>query len=742
MKHVLSCLAVTVVLVNLPLQAAEPALTPAQETFFESQVRPLLVNSCQRCHGPKKQESGLRVDSRAALLRGGSSGPALVAGKPGESLLIKAIKHDGELKMPPGKKLEAQQTVVLSRWIEMGAPWPREAAGVAIRTGEITAEDRRFWSFQPVGNPAIPKVLTPRWVHTPLDAFILARLEEANITPARPADRRTLLRRVTFDLTGLPPTAEEIQSFLTDTSPDAFAHVVDRLLASRAYGERWGRHWLDVVRYADTAGETADYPIREAYLYRNYVIDSFNQDKPYDQFVREQIAGDILAKTAPRKQYAEMVTATGFIALSRRFGFDPENYHHLTIQDTIDTLGQSVLGLSIGCARCHNHKFDPITTADYYALYGIFDSTRYAFPGSEEKHRPREFEPLVPAAEIKDPKTVPMAYAVAEGKPHHAKIQKRGEPAQLGDEVPRRNLTILNGEQIPANAGSGRLQLARFLTDPHNPLTARVMVNRIWQHHFGIGLVATENDFGNRGQRPTHPELLDYLAQRFVASGWSIKAMHRLIVLSKTYQLSGEATSTKDPENRLLGRRTPLRLEAEAIRDSLLFVSGNLDPSMGGAHPFPPVDSWGFTQHAPFVAVYDTNRRSVYLMTQRLRRHPFLLLFDGPDTNASTARRLPTIVPTQALFFLNDPFVHNQSTTLAHKLISSQPQDKARLQRAYVAVLSRDPQDEEQQHDLAFLRNYRQKLEQSGVPTEQREEKAWAALVRTLFARNEFLFID
>jgi Protein of unknown function (DUF1553)/Protein of unknown function (DUF1549)/Planctomycete cytochrome C len=742
MRLTFAALVAAVFLAVLPVNAAEPAPSAVQEAFFEAQVRPLLVTTCQRCHGPKKQESGLRLDSRTALLRGGSNGPAFVVGKPAESLLVKAVQHQGELKMPPGKKLESQQVAILTKWIEMGAPWPHEAPGVALRSGEVTPEERQFWSFQPVRNPPMPNVKNRDWILSPIDAFILARLEQAGIEPARPADRRTLLRRVTFDLIGLPPTPEEIDAFLADSSPEAFPRVVDRLLASSAYGERWGRHWLDVVRYADTAGETADYPVREAYLYRNYVIDSFNHDKPYDQFLREQIAGDILARTAPREKYAEMVTATGYLALSRRFGFDPENYHHLTIQDTIDTLGQSVLGLGLGCARCHHHKFDPVSMSDYYALYGIFDSTRYAFPGSEEKKRPRDFVPLAPAAEIKDVKATPVAYAVMEGKPHNVKIHKRGEHLQPGEEAPRRNLTILTGEPVPADAGSGRLQLAGWMTDPRNPLTARVMVNRIWQHHFGIGLVATENDFGTRGQRPSHPELLDYLAHHFVTSGWSIKAMHRLILLSRTYQLGGENTSSKDPENRLLGRRTPIRLDAEAIRDSLLFVSGNLDRTTGGPHPFPPVDSWGFTQHNPFFAVYETKRRSVYLMTQRLKRHPFLALFDGPDANASTARRLLTTVPTQALFFLNDPFVHEQSAGLARKLHEAASDAKARSQRLYLITLCRPPADEDLQRDGAFLQKYRQQLERINVPTEQREEKALAALVRTLFARNEFLYID
>jgi hypothetical protein len=722
--------------------------------------------------------------------------------------------------MPPDKKLPADQINALSRWIEMGAPWPMEAAGVSIRSGEITAEDRKFWSLQPVRKPPLPAVRDTGWPQSPVDRFILSGLEARGLTPVAAADKATLLRRATFDLTGLPPTPTELDAFLADTLADAFAKVIDRLLASPAYGERWGRHWLDVVRYADTAGETADYPVREAYRYRNYVIDSFNQDKPYDQFVREQIAGDILAQTAPREQYAELVTATGYLAISRRFGFDPQNYQHLTIQDTIDTLGQSVLGLSLGCARCHHHKFDPVSIADYYALYGIFASTSYAFPGSEEKKRPQGFAPLIPPADVvlqqkarneelsrlaseikardaersaaeaalkvlpygpprpadigdcasaaelqaklarlvaqraeaaKRQATLaanlpyPVAYGVSEGKAQSARIHKRGEPSTLGDEVPRRFLTVLGGDPLPADAGSGRLQLARWLTDPNNPLTARVLVNRIWQHHFGNGLVATENDFGVRGQRPTHPELLDYLAAEFVASGWSIKALHRTIMLSRAYQLasaSDAANERLDPDNRMLWRHSRRRLDAESIRDAMLFVGGRLDPSPGGPHPFPPVATWNFTQHAPFLAVYETNRRSVYLMTQRLKRPPYLALFDGPDPNATTPKRTDTTVPTQALFLMNDPFVHEQSAGFAQRLLAAETDDTARLRLAFRLALARESKEDEGQQALLFLESYRKQLDAAGVPAERQPARAWAAYCRTLLTRNEFLFVD
>ena len=385
------------------------AATPGADdaALFENKIRPLLADTCYKCHGAKKQESGLRLDSLATMMQGGDRGPAIVPGAPEKSLLINAVARHGEVKMPPDSTLKADDVALLSTWVKRGAPWPSDSHSAsqgnshspAIRSGGPTAEERRFWSFQPITSPAIPKVRNAAWCKNDVDAFVLARQESSHVVAVKPADKRTLIRRATFDLTGLPPTPGEVAAFLADASPDAFARVVDRLLASPAYGERWGRHWLDVVRYADTAGETADFPVREAYKYRNYVINSFNQDKPYDEFLREQIAGDILAAAGPRDKFAERVTATGFIAISRRFGFDPQNYQHLTIQDTIDTIGQSMLGLTIGCARCHDHKFDPISSRDYYALYGIFASTNYSFAGSEEKNRPRDMVPLVPPPE-------------------------------------------------------------------------------------------------------------------------------------------------------------------------------------------------------------------------------------------------------------------------------------------------------------------------------------------------------
>ncbi len=739
--------------VSVLLLLATSAACAQDGAFFENQVRPILVKHCQNCHGPKKQSGGLRLDAREAAMLGGDRGPALVLGQADKSLLIQAVSHSDKLRMPPKSKLSGPDVAVLSKWIAAGAPWPKEASqGAAIRTGPISREERKFWSLQPVKPTEPPKVNDAAWPKNDIDRFILQRLEEKKLTPAPDADRRTLIRRVTFDLIGLPPTPEEVEAFLVDKSPDAFAKVVDRLLASKHYGERWGRHWLDVVRYADTAGETADYPVPQAYRYRNWVIDAFNADKPYDEFIREQLAGDILAANGPPEKYAERITGTGFIAISRRFGFDPENYFHLTIQDTIDTMGQAFLGQSLGCARCHDHKFDPVLRGDYYALYGIFDSTRYSIPGSESKSTPADFVPLVPPEEAKrlkaeadklKSKTLPfeVAYGAFEGKPHNARMHKRGEPRDLGDSTPRRWLEVLGGTPLKNPAASGRLELADWIASKDNPLTARVMVNRIWQHHFSAGLVATPNDFGTRGQRPTHPELLDFLAAKFIADGWSIKAMHRLIVLSHAYQTSsqGDAALEKaDPTNALCGRYPIRRLDAEAIRDAMLAVAGTLDRRPGGAHPFPA--GKGYSQHNPFSAVYETKRRSVYLMTQRIRRHPFLALFDGADTNASTPQRILTTVPTQALFLMNDPFVHEQAAAFAGRVLTTSKDERDRIRLAYEIALTRPPQELEYEEVSRFLKSYRER--RKGVAADVAERESWAAFTRTLLARNEFLFVQ
>ena len=1308
-------------------QAPAPATADQRnaEAFFETKIRPVLVETCYRCHGDAKVSGGLRVDSREALIRGGDSGPAIQVGKSSESLLVQAIRRADDVSaMPPDKDraLRADQVRDFATWIDSGALWPEKSTRF---------ESTKHWAFQPPRRAPLPTTTRDPWCQTVIDEWIRRGHETAKVTPAPRAPAAVLLRRVTFDLTGLPPTPAELREFETDIAKTNFSaaweRVVERLLASRAYGERWARHWLDVVRYADTAGETADYPVPLAWRYRNYVIDAFHTDKPYDQFVQEQIAGDILATEGPREKYAERVTATGFLAISRRFGFDSENYHHLTIQDTIDTIGQSILGLSLGCARCHDHKFDAISIQDYYALYGIFDSTRYAFPGSEQKQRVRTLAPLVPPGEAqaewrryqgrlqqlaerlaalqqpvasvvlrslvdcdgdfelqapaaggsygvlvppwlfqgsiavttaaqspfkhvypsgrvgasvpastaayrieqkfqpqqssppvdicylnldlrlsgsaadatgvhrlllgsgpgqvtcelilaptglhlqlgdkqellaplalnswqniqlaintqqrtiagrcgapgavtefaartlatsalsttsssssvnsssRSPNTIdyvaivgdkieagsraaleidnfayqatafppvslkytaptenpagspsstataaataeqlsptaieaqlrelagrdgdfelqrngsaptspwnpgpnsvvklvtsaqspyrniypagqlgiqvpnraaydgfgwtvpdvkadaqgrlhlafdfrlgdqqaggqgswryyvgqgagnsaaielffngsqffrrsgdargvvgklesnrwyqvrlvldmnaktytgqlewvsaqalsptgekpsvpkepaagdvpetqliefsgqcatgwtgridysfidsyghlpgtrpaldadnfilgdqplqslaapranapapdqqarqekiaalrrqldslrsnadrdrreyedlllngpfPMTYGMSEGTPHQVRVQLRGEPDQLGVEVPRGFLKLLGGAPLPATAtGSGRRELAVWLTSRDNPLTARVMVNRIWQNHFGQGLVKTANDFGARGQPPSHPELLDVLAVEFMEHGWSVKHIHRLILRSAVYQQATDDNS--QDQYRGFVRR---RLSAEEIRDSILAVSGQLDTRPGEGHTFPSPLQWGFSQHGPFSAVYDHQKRSIYLMTQRLKRHPYLALFDGADPNATTPLRLGTTVPTQALFFLNDPFLHASAQAWSASLQQLDITDSARVQQVFLQAYGRAATGDEERDAERFLADYMAALIESssdvgkplaGLSKERQRElqtQAWAAYLRSIIGSNEFLHVD
>ncbi len=1220
--------------------------------FFENNIRPVLVEHCYKCHSAEAKvvKGALRLDTKEDFLKGGSDGVVVVAGDPDRSPLIKAVRYEDEdLQMPPnkngGKKLPDAAIADLVKWVKMGAPFPATPA-------HLLAKQTKLWALEPITNPAPPSVKDSAWVTTSVDPFILAKLENHGGKPAARADALTLIRRATFDLTGLPPTPEEIDAFDTEALRDpqsAFRNLVDRLLASPRYGERWGRHWLDVVRYADTAGETADYPAPLAWRYRNYVIDAFNADKPYDEFLREQIAGDIIARRGPAAKYAERVTATGYLAISRRFGFDSENYHNLTIQDTIDTLGQSVLGLSLGCARCHDHKFDPISVGDYYALYGIFDSTRYAFPGSEQKQKARAMMPLQPPEEAhqkwrefdirvaslagrlesqkqpvpgavlrsladgdgdfemqapaaggsngvlvppwiyegkiavttgaqspfknvyprgrlgakvsvgaagyriaqgihprrtKDncktlfvnldfrvaapnaaapgahrfwiggradspavevlissqsvsfragetteviralkpnqwqnlqlaldlqsgtvsgsvgspsdvvafagkkispawngviefaaldspnqpdaalptlevdnfcaqetpipavstsaptlanapdlaalnaelqavtgidgdfelqtdgkPPAAPwhpgpnsvvkfaassqspfrniysagalglhmpnraeydgfgqtlvgvkpdkdgrlfvgfdfrcaskdaggdgswryyighgpgssaalelffngteffrrsadarevvsplkigewyqvrvaldlkaktysgtlasltartefsgqfasgwdgtidytfidsyghrpgvrpaldadnfvirdsvlpaldaapvlasapqrekvaairqqvavlnaevektkqelnalltdgpgeMTYGMSEGTPHDARVQVRGEMDRPGPSTPRGFIKALGGGPLPPETeGSGRLELAEWLTRTDNPLVARVMVNRIWQYHFGSGLVKTPNDFGVRGQLPAHPELLDHLATQFIKSGWSIKAIHRLVMLSATYQQA----STNSGDSDLYAAFPRRRLSAEELRDAILAISGELDSTPAREHPFPSPLGWGYTQHGPFSAVYESNKRSVYLMVQRIKRHPFLALFDGADPNTTTPERRATTVPTQALFFLNDPFVHAKAEKFSAQLQSARSEESQRIDLAHRLTLGRAPTSAEHADAAAFLAAYRAELAAAGKP-----DTALAAYIRTLFGSNEFLHLD
>jgi hypothetical protein len=854
--------------------SAQQQPSPEGVEFFEKKIRPVLESNCYRCHSSssKKLQGGLLLNSREGMLKGGNSGYAvIIAGDPEASLLIKAIRYtDSKLQMPPTGQLPAEQIKDFEAWVKMGAPDPRAGSASAQASWQPydLEQARKFWSFQPIKDTPPPEVNNKAWVRSPIDRFILAKLESKGLKPVGDADKRSLIRRATFDLTGLPPTPEEIDAFLNDTSAKAFEKVIDRLLASPQYGERWGRHWLDVVRYTDTAGCNSDFPIPAAYKYRNYVIKSFNEDKPYDRFIREQIAGDLLPPKSDAEKY-EHIIATGYLAISRRFGSRTKEFN-LTIDDTIDNLSKTFLGLSVSCARCHNHKFDPIPTKDYYALYGIFNSSRYAFPGTEIYPHPADMVALAsgeqgdrfykwqkelaaiddkkeyltvergaaarnkankekqlkeaaqqaPASQAKpsdkqtnnesgtgqqkttpksEPKTelhppgesrpadydrdavnsakaskstrlpeevlaesdeirarvaelsehtpkVEKAYAVVEGLPSNARIHRKGEPKDLGEEVPRGFLTILGGQQLPADhKGSGRDYLANWIADPKNPLTARVIVNRIWLYHFGKGIVPTPNDFGSRGAGPTHPELLDYLATQLIKSGWSLKAMHRMIMLSRAYQLAATDDSHNaeiDANNDLIWRFNRRRLSAEEIRDAMLAVGGSLDRTMGEAHPFPPESEWRYTQHNQFFAVYDTNRRSVYLMQQRMKKHPLMEVFDGPDTNVITSPRPLSTTPLQALFLMNNPFVHQQADSFAVRVGMAYDTLPLRINYAFLLAYGRPAKPAEIREATAYIGQAHQELREIKTPTDQLTRAALASYLRVVLASDEFLYVD
>jgi hypothetical protein len=781
--------------------------TAEQVSFFESKIRPILVDHCYDCHSVEAQDvaGGLLLDSQGGLIAGGSKGRSVIPSDPQESLLIRAVRHvDPSLKMPPDSQLTEDQVESLITWIAQGAPDPRTADTVAAAKklrADLLEKATDFWSLRPLSSvrePTIHSAAAP-WAANhdanPIDRFIVAQLQSLGLPPAPPADRQTLIRRATFDLLGLPPTPAEIDAFVNDSAPHAFEKLVERLLHSPQYGERWGRHWLDVVRYADTAGDNSDFPIPQMAKYRDWVIQAIQDDLPYDQFVTEQLAGDLIP-SADREERLRRHTATGYIANARRFGSRTEDYpQHLTIEDTLDNLGRAFLATTINCARCHDHKFDPITSEDYYALYGIFHSTRYPWPGIELDKVQRNLIPVVEPEEVEDfqteknrqikefdrqikelsaqakgasnnkeerdrlnkeieslkkeresleksPPPYEQLYAVIDAKRiEDVQIQIKGDPSKPGKLVARRFISALGGTPLPEDdTSSGRLALARWITDVNNPLTYRVFVNRVWHWHFGQGLVPTPNDFGRQGTPPTHPELLDYLAGRFIEQGSSLRALHRMIMLSATYQQASDGSDKSlqiDPANKYLSRFPKRRLEAEAIRDTLLQLAGKLDFSPAPPHPFPPQKQWGYTQHNPFKAVYATDHRSIYLMTQRIQRHPFLAIFDGADPATSTPKRLTSTTPVQSLYLLNDPLVHECAERFAAEVVNCGPEFETRLEFAFRSALGRRPTSLEIAKSFEFVEAYAKSSE--SVDSDLRP---WQALVRVLFRLNEFIYVD
>ena len=756
--------------------------------FFESKVRPLLVEKCGKCHTAKEAaEAGeLVLDSPAGILRGGSRGKVLAPGKPDESLILKAVKYaDMDLQMPPDGKLPASAVAVLAKWIEMGAPLPAadDTALAPQKTIDIAA-GRQFWSFQPLRNPPLPPFRIPHSAfRTSIDAWIISRLDHEGLAPSPAADRRTLIRRVTFDLIGLPPTPDEALAFAADERPDAYERLVDRLLASPHYGERWGRYWLDLARYADENPSWLS-SAKLGYRYRDWVVAALNADVPYDRFVKLQLAADLDPDVPPAD-----LAALGFLGLSptywKELRLAPQLIEVIVADEwdeKIDAVSRTVLGLSVACARCHDHKFDPITTRDYYALAGVFANTQQvdrpvlppdlAEPVRLAKEQISKLEAeLAPikdkdkekaaalTAEIEKLKTQTPSYncdwihgvedssvEVLPDGPDKTRLVyhrdrmddlavfKRGNPANRGEIVPRRFLEVLSpGTPERFDEGSGRRELAEAMFTDAQPLTARVIVNRVWAHHFGVGLVRTTSDFGRQGERPTHPELLDHLASRLVSSGWSLKRLHRELVQSATYQqgsgfrvqgsegggsdLNPEPRtlnpSLVDPSNRLVWRMNRRRLDVEAWRDSLLAASGELDLAIGG----PPSD----------LSQPGNRRRTLYAKIGREDQDNLLLLYDFPTPTGHSPSRELTTTPLQQLYVLNSPLFAARAKALAQRIgpPAAAGDVEARVKSLYRELLARSPSDRE----LALAREFL-------------AAGSWDEYVHAVLGSNEVMFVD
>ena len=784
-------------------RAEEPAAD--QIRHFETSVRPLLVEHCFKCHSATKQWGSLRLDSRDALLKGGDTGAAIVPGQPEKSLLVKAIRHvDNELKMPPApkEKLTDRQIANIVLWIKQGAVFPEAKPSVARN------RDPGHWAFQPPKPASAPDVQNAVWPQSELDRFILARLEQAQLVPAGQADKRTLLRRITFDLIGLPPTADEIVDFLADDSPDAVARLVDRLLASPAYGERWGRHWLDVARYADSNGLDENVAHGNAWRYRDYVVESLNRDTPFDQFVVEQLAGDLLTSSDANERNKHLI-ATGFLSIGPKVlaEVDELKMQMDIVDEQIDTVGRAILGLTLGCARCHDHKFDPIDASDYYGLAGIFKSTKtmehfkkvakwYENPlntaessvikksfeeqlakkkaavqsfvekadanvkaslpeGTPPPLKPESLYPEETKAELKKlrddlaqfEKTapeLPTAMGVSEDKVIDVAIHIRGNPLKLGEIVPRRIPRVLQAA-APAQFDamhSGRMELARSLVTPQHPLTGRVLVNRVWRWHFGHGLVRTPDNFGLLGEAPTHPELLDWLARRFTEQGWSLKKLHRTIVLSSAFQLDSRVPPNiveKDPENRLFGRANIRRLEAEEVRDSLIAVSGRLDQTIGGSLLTVKNRAYFFDHTSKDLTDYNSPRRSIYLPVVRNNIYDLFQLLDYPDAAIPTGDRTTTTIAPQALMMLNSEFVTRTSADLAQRLLSTTSTDETRIRQMYIAAFGREATAADVKDSQEFLDAVEQGT--TAVAADKRRQRAWECLCQVVLASNEFIYL-
>lgn len=915
---------------EVPSQASENSA--AHLEFFEKRVRPLLVQHCYECHSDAEADGGLNLDSKAGVERGGDSGAVVVPGKPDSSLLIEAVRYRNlDLQMPPKGRMSDAEIAVLEKWVRLGVPDPRtQTPSEAVRpTGMSIDEGRDFWAFRPVADPEVPAVKNAKSVQTPIDAFVLAKLEEHGVQPAPRTDKRTLLRRVTFDLTGLPPTPEEIASFLADDSSDAFEKVVERLLESPHYGIRWGRHWLDVARYADSNGLDENLAFGNAWRYRDYVVDAFNSDKPFDRFLIEQLAGDLV----PGSNH-ETKTATGFLVLGAKVLAEPdkEKLFMDTIDEQLDSVGKAFLGMTIGCVRCHDHKFDPLKQTDYYSLAAIFKSTRtfgdtqtgvikhwheYSIATEEELEALKKVDAelaklksaassfrnkataalredarskaarylmaaanVAPNASLKEVAAIaeplelhprilhhcrlhlqyhaddpvfekwheihakadisrdeaseqieahyrplfekaesalaearkkdsgakkiddgtlepvraalydPSGFLAVPPKPEFAfdeetlneyyrlmeqarlaessapdepsimgvadgtvqaslPIHIRGSHRNLGEPVQREFPEVMRTSSVrpvfPKNQ-SGRLELARWMASTQHPLTARVYVNRLWRWHFGNGIVASTENFGRLGDRPSHPKLLDWLARRFMESGWSTKAMHRLMLSSSVYQMASknadQTLAETDPENRLLWKFQLQRLEAEQIRDAILAVSGRLDTEPGGKTVPLRNRQFVFNHTSVDHTKYDSLRRSLYLPVIRNNVYSLFSQFDFPDPTMPTGSRDSTVVAPQALLMLNAGLIMDSADQMAVQLLSSSLDRTRRVQVAYERALGRLPSDLESQRALAFITELSsESLADAATVDAEAERRAWSMFCQSLFASNEFIYL-
>ena len=772
---------------GLSLAAATVAMAQtADVAFYESTVRPILRNNCFACHTDKALTSGLSLETRDAILRGGNRGPAVNKDKPAASLLLDAIRQTGDApKMPPGRKLTEEQVAALEKWIVADLPMPAPAQAAKRRGAD-------HWAFKAPKKTALPAVSNPAWIKNQVDYFILAKLDAAKLKPAPEAPRETLLRRVSLDLTGLPPTPEELAGFVADKGADAYDRAVDRLLASQHYGERWGRHWLDLARYADSDGYTIDAP-REIWKYRDWVIKAVNDDQPFDKFVIDQYAGDLLPNHT-----TEQLIATGFhrnTPSNFEGGIDFEQYRVEAVADRVATTGAVFLGLTTGCARCHDHKFDPISQREFYELFaflnnvdevdqeaerirfnkpflefgspeeiakkaantvqlrlldGELENYRITLASLSDEEKKKDVGLLERQAAIKllrerSPKIVSTMVMRELDQPRASYIHLGGDFLRKGAAVEPGALGALNTLPPPVNGKRrNRVDLANWLVDRANPLTARVTVNRMWQRYFGKGIVETENDFGTQGDKPSHQELLDWLAVEFMDRGWSQKAIHRLIVTSAAYRQSSLARPDAlaiDPGNKLLARQERLRLDAEIVRDASLVASGLLHPAVGGPSVYPPQPA-GVYQVTQVRREWKTStggdryRRGMYTFFQRSAPHPSLIVFDAPDATVTCTRRVRSNTPLQALTQLNDETTRELSDAMGERMIKG-ADDAARLRKGFLLAVNREPRLGESDRLLRYLASQRDSAKPGDAASA--DKRAWASVARVLLNLDEFL---